>query len=113
MQMETGIGTQAALSGERIVTLGIGQEVYGIAIERVESVVRWEPLTRLPRLPRFLAGLYNLRGQVVPVIDLRLRLELPAGECRPNHRIVITRSEDMTVGLIVDAVREVMWVEAA
>ncbi len=113
MQTATISETASAPTGERIVTLGIGQEIYGITIDLVESIVRWEPLTRLPRLPRFLAGIYNLRGQVVPVIDLRIRLGLPADECGPNHRIVITHFGELTVGLIVDSVREVVWVEAA
>ncbi|HZP83793.1 MAG TPA: chemotaxis protein CheW [Chthonomonadaceae bacterium] len=98
--------------GEQVVTVCLGQETYGIAIEDVESIVRWEPLTRLPRLPRFLAGLLPLRGQVIPVIDLRARLDLPAGESAGDRRIVIVRVQEATVGLIVDAVREVIRVEA-
>jgi purine-binding chemotaxis protein CheW len=113
MQADTLAEVRTGLSGERIVTLGIGQEMYGIAIENVESVVRWEPLTRLPRMPRFLAGIYSLRSQVIPIMDMRLRLDLPAAACTPNHRIVIIRVGDLTVGLIVDSVREVVWIEAA
>lgn len=100
-------------ASHQIVTVRIGKEIYGVPIDCVESIVRWEPLTRLPRLPRSMAGILNLRGKVVPVVDLRIRLELPADECGTDHRVVITRVGNLVVGWIVDAVREVIWVESS
>lgn len=103
---------RSSAAGEQIVTVCLSTETYGIPIHLVESIVRWEPLTRLPRLPAFLAGILSLRGQAIPVVDLRLRLELPATECGPEQRIVIVSLDGMQIGLIVDGVREVLWVEA-
>lgn len=96
-----------------MVTVHIAQEAYGIPITLIESIVRWEPLTRLPRMPRFLAGLYNLRGKPIPVVDMRDRLDLPVEPCGDQQRIVITRIGDNIIGLIVDAVREVLWIAAS
>jgi purine-binding chemotaxis protein CheW len=99
-------------SGERVVTVCIGNEIYGIPIELVESIVRWEPLTHLPRLPHFVSGIYSMRGKAIPVIDLRKRLAVHADECGPEHRIVITHIHNIVVGLIVNSVREVTWIES-
>ncbi len=97
--------------GARYVTVRLANETYGLPIEDVESVVRWEALTRLPRMPKFLAGLLKLRGNAIPVIDLRLRLDLPTTSADADNRIVILRMNGLLVGLIVEGVREVVWIK--
>lgn len=100
-------------SGARYVTVRLADETYGLPIESVESIVRWETLTRLPRMPKFIIGLLNLRGSAIPVMDLRTRLELPAQTSESENRIVIVHINGILIGMVVEAVRQVVWIENA
>jgi purine-binding chemotaxis protein CheW len=92
----------------RFLTFKVHGQVYGIPVPAVLEIVRAQRIRRVPGTPRFVAGVINLRGKVVPVVDVRLRLELP--EKAPDERtcIVITQCREQTVGLIVDDVRDVL-----
>jgi len=91
----------------QLVIFRLGREEYGISILQVQEIKRMTDITRVPHTPDYIKGVMNLRGSVLPVIDLRKRLNLPVGEITDNTRIIIVRIEDVTVGLIVDAVSEV------
>lgn len=100
-----------AASGEteQFVVFQLGQEHYGLPIGSVVEVVALpEKLTSLPKAPKFIAGLMNLRGQVVPVIDQRRRFEAPSSGSSYKSRIVIVRIGAQTAGFVVDNVSEVL-----
>lgn len=103
--------TTPALAG-KYLTFHLGDEGYGLPIHSVQEIVGLSRITRVPRAPEFLRGVINLRGRIVPVIDLRLRFGLPKLEY--NHRtcVIVTqlvrRDETLTLGLIVDSVCEVL-----
>ena len=92
----------------QIVTVHLGDEVYGIDISLIHTVIMPQPITHVPKTPAFISGIMNLRGRILPVIDLRVRFGMAeATETRSTSRIVIVNIEGITAGLIVDAVSEV------
>ena len=99
-----------AVGAERqIVALHLGDEIYGVDIAAIHTVITPQAITPVPRTSPFVAGVMNLRGRIVPVIDLRKRFGLPVGTGEQNgRRIVIVETEGLTAGLIVDAVSEVL-----
>lgn len=86
----------------------VGNELYGVSITQVQEIIRCGHLTRVPQAPAFIAGVLNLRGRVLPVVDLRKRLGLPARDYDASTRIVVVDVRGKAVGLAVDAVREVL-----
>ena len=93
---------------QQIVAFDLAGQVYGIDIARVYEIIRMESLTAIPRAPEFVEGVINLRGQIIPVIDLRKRFGLPKAEQTRSSRIIIVEMNEMRVGLTVDAVLEVL-----
>lgn len=99
-------------ASSQYVLFRIGAEQYGLPIGRVSSIVRWEPATRVPRAPVSVEGVINLRGRVVPVVNLGKRL-FDADFAPSSHsRIVVAEGEAGPVGLAVDAANEVVTVDA-
>lgn len=92
----------------QLVVFTIGKEFYGVGIDVVHEIVRVPEITGVPDAPVFLEGVINLRGRIVPVIDLRKRLRLDAVERTKSARVLITDHERKTVGLLVDSVAEVL-----
>ena len=105
-------GTYIATKGheEQLVIFTLAREHYGVDIGAVESIIRMQTITAVPRAPSFIEGLTNLRGTVLPVIDLRRRLGLPVEEETKETRIVVVEINGMTVGMVVDGVSEVLQV---
>ncbi len=91
----------------QIVVFSIGKEFYGVPIEAVHEIVRVPELTAVPDAPEFFEGVINLRGKIVPVVDLRARLRLPRAERTRTSRILVTENGGRVIGLLVDAVSEV------
>lgn len=91
-----------------VVSFRLGEEEYAIEITKVKEIILHEGVTRVPQMPAFIEGIINLRGNVIPVIDLRKRFELPAAANDDQTRIMVTRMEGKIVGLIVDSVSRVM-----
>lgn len=94
----------------QLVVFGIGKELYGLGINSVQEIVRVPDVTEVPDAPAFLEGVINLRGKVIPVVDLRKRLRLPGKEKTKSTRVLVTENETSTrgqVGLLVDSVSEV------
>jgi purine-binding chemotaxis protein CheW len=102
-----------ARSAGKYLTLFLGQEEYGLDVAKVQEIIRMLPITRVPRAPSFIRGVVNLRGRVVPVLELRARLGLDSVEEARETCIVIVRSGDITMGIIVDQVRDVLDIQAA
>jgi purine-binding chemotaxis protein CheW len=95
---------------EHLVIFSLGRELYGVTIHAVESIIKLQAITQVPRTAGFILGVTNLRGTVVPVLDLRIRFNLPLNENTANTRIVIVNSEGSKVGIVVDEVTEVLKV---
>ena len=80
-------------------------------VEPVQQIVRISSITRVPHAPRPIRGVTNLRGRVIPVIDLRVRVGLPAAEIDRSSRIIAVGSRGRAIGLLVDAVHQVMHLD--
>lgn len=91
----------------------LGGENYGIDIMNVVEIKSMMDITPIPRAPSFVEGIINLRGVVIPVIDLRKRLQLPVNDANKDMRIIIMRMADKKLGFIVDKVERVMQIEFA
>jgi purine-binding chemotaxis protein CheW len=105
--MEEEIMTQTEI---QLVAFKLGREEYGISILQVQEIKRMTDITRVPYTPDYIRGVMNLRGSVLPVLDLKKRLGLESNEITDDTRIVIVKVDDLSVGLIVDAVSEVMTI---
>lgn len=95
----------------QLVVFNLGKEEYGVDILQVQEIKRLTEITRVPNAPNFVEGVINLRGNVIPVIDLHKRFDLGLAEVTNESRIVIVNIRDITVGIIVDAVSEVITLE--
>lgn len=107
--MSTAVLTTAE---EQVVVLELAGEAYGVEIGRVQEIIRMQPITSVPNGPAFVEGVTNLRGRVIPVLDLRQRFGLVASEPTRRSRIVVAELGEHTVGLVVDGVSEVLRVSA-
>jgi len=92
----------------QLVVFNVGKELYGMGIESVHEIVKVPDITEVPDTPAFLEGVINLRGKIVPVVDLRKRLRLIGKERTKSSRVLITENDGRLVGLLVDAVSEVL-----
>jgi len=92
----------------QLVTFRLQDETYGINVMHVQEVLRITEIAPVPGAPDYILGIINLRGNVVTVIDTRLRFGLPDGEATDSSRIVIIESDKQVVGIMVDAVAEVV-----
>lgn len=99
----------------KYLTFSLGQEVYGIGILKVREIIGYVPITPMPKTPPYIKGVVNLRGQVIPVLDLRLRFEMPAADVTEQTCIIVVEvslnNRMHHAGLIVDRVQEVLYVE--
>lgn len=94
----------------QLVVFDLANEHYGVDIGTVESIIKMQPITTVPHAPRFVKGLTNLRGTVLPVIDLRKRFDLSAKDVTNETRIIVVEMDGLTAGMIVDAVTAVLRV---
>lgn len=93
----------------QFIVIRLGEEQYGIDIRYIDNIVRMQNITRVPKVPAYLKGVINLRGEVVPVVSIRLKMGLPADEYTRATRIIILKSEAVgNLGIVVDEVREVV-----
>lgn len=95
----------------QLVSFTLAKELYGIEITKVREIILIADITRIPETPDFLKGLINLRSTVIPVIDLRVRFGLPEGELTDESRIMVLQACGKTIGIVVDAVSEVLRVK--
>ena len=100
------------VSSQQYVTFSLGEELFGVEVSRTREILSLTPVTSVPQTPEYLLGVINLRGQVVPVVDMRLKLGLTAGADTEDTCIIVVDvqidGEVITVGALADAVREVM-----
>lgn len=106
----------SANSGLQYVTFSLGRELFGVEVTRTREILSLTPVTSVPQTPDYMLGVINLRGQVVPVVDMRLKLGLPAGRETEDTCIIVVEvlvdGEIIIVGALADAVREVLEISA-
>ncbi len=91
---------------DKYLTFQLGHEVYGIDIRSVTEIIGFQKITPVPDMPEYIRGVINLRGQVIPVIDVRLRFRMEIREYQERTCIIVVRIGNTSVGLIVDMVNE-------
>ncbi|AIQ59206.1 chemotaxis protein CheW [Paenibacillus borealis] len=92
----------------KVIVFKLGTEEYGIEVEKVQTIERMMPITRVPKTYSFIKGVINLRGVVIPVIDLRGRFSIEEAEHTDQTRIIIVNVNEMEVGFIVDSANDVI-----
>ncbi len=109
-------GIQAKAGVDQYLTFMLAGEEYGVDILKVQEIKGWDPATPIPNSPEWLLGVINLRGTVVPVVDLRRRFGLEEAQFGPTTVIIVLKVpgavREKTVGIVVDAVSEVYNVAA-
>lgn len=100
-----------AAQWETWVTFRLGKELYGLSVAAVREIVRVQTITRVPHAPFPIRGIVNLRGRVVPAMDLRVRLGLPGAAITGDSRILVCHAAGRTVGLLADAAHQVVQVD--
>jgi len=96
----------------QLVSFKLGKEEFGVDILKVQEINRMLEITEMPNSPDFVEGIVNLRGRIIPVIDLKKRLNLPIKEHDNSTRIIVVELNGKTVGFIVDEVSEVLRIES-
>ncbi len=94
----------------QLVGFKLGREEYGVSILQVQEIKRMTDITRVPHTPEYIKGVMNLRGSVLPVVDLKKRLNLPSQAYSDDTRIIIVKVDEVNLGIIVDAVSEVLTI---
>ena len=97
----------------QLVSFNIGDEEFGVDILKVQEIIRLVEITRVPNAPSFVEGVINLRGKVIPVIDLRKRLGMPSITASSESRIVVVELESRIIGFLVDCVNEVLRISSS
>ena len=93
------------------IKIKMGEEMFGIDIKYIDNIVRMQHITRVPKVPAYIKGVINLRGEVIPVFNLRLKMGMEEVEETKKFRIIIIKFDGSYVGLIVDEVREVITLQ--
>src|SRR5271168_3024668 len=109
-KLESAEGATRRLNNPIIQLVGfrLDNEDYAIAITKIQEIILMKPITRIPQVPDFIEGLINLRGSVIPIVNLRKRFGLLAHQVDDQTRTIVVNIHDKTVGCIVDAVTQVM-----
>jgi len=111
------MGTMEAKKTSQYLSFKLGEEVFALDISKVREVLEYTEITRIPRMPDFMSGVINLRGGVVPVVDLRAKFGMPAAERTINTCIIITEVEvegaQTVIGAMADSVSEVFDLDAS
>jgi len=92
----------------KFLTFCMGSEFYGIEIKYVTEIIGLQPITEIPEMPIYIKGIINLRGKIIPVMDVRLRFKKPFREYNDRTCIVVIDIREVSIGLIVDSVSEVI-----
>lgn len=90
------------------LTFQLDKEVYGIEIRNVTEIIGIQTITELPELPEYIRGIINLRGKIIPVMDVRLRFKKNFKEYNDRTCVIVVNVQDLSIGLIVDSVSEVI-----
>ena len=109
--MQNDIGLGVAVNADQYLTFMLAGEEYGVDILRVQEIKGWGKVTPIPNTPNYVLGVMNLRGTIVPILDLRMRFKLDQAEYGPTTVVIVLRVEseghDRIMGIVVDAVSDV------
>lgn len=100
------------MAENQYVIFQVGQETFGISIAKVWEIITPQTITKIPYTSGFIEGVINLRGKVIPIIDLRKRFCLPVGEQTQSERIMVVEIKGNTLGMIVEGVSEVLQINS-
>jgi purine-binding chemotaxis protein CheW len=106
--LEDLLGQEEDTQKGKFLTFALGKEVYGIEIRYVTEIIGIQPITEVPEVPDYVKGIINLRGKIIPVIDVRLKFRKNALEYNDRTCIIVIDIHNVSVGLIVDNVAEVL-----
>ncbi len=110
-QMDQAVKAMAMKAG-KYLTFTLGDEIYGIGILKVKEIIGMMPITSIPQTPRFVKGVINLRGKVIPILDLRLKFSMEAVDYTERTCIIVVEIDfdgaAVLIGVVVDAVSEVL-----
>ncbi len=109
--MET-VATKKEVTEGKFLTFVLGSEEYGIEILRVREIMGLLDITTVPQTPDYMKGVINLRGKVIPVIDLRLKFSMPEEEHTQETCIIVAEVNKTSIGIIVDSVSEVLDIKS-
>lgn len=98
---------------ERYLTFFLGEEQYGISIDRIKEIIAMMKVTQVPKTPKYMRGVINLRGSIIPVVDTRLRFGMEPQEETMHTAIIIVEVDKVNIGFIVDRVEEVASIDTA
>lgn len=100
---------KASVESGQYIVIRLGDEQYGIDICDIDNIVKMQPITRIPKMQPYLKGVISMRGEVIPVVSMRLKIGLEADEITKSTRIIVLKLEqEGKVGFIVDEVKEVV-----
>jgi purine-binding chemotaxis protein CheW len=114
---ENATANHRALAG-KYLTFVLGRESYGVAVLKIREIIRMQDITLVPQMPEFIKGVINLRGKIIPVVDLRIKFKLSKAETTERTCIVVVQvtlpsRNALAMGLVVDAVEEVINIGTA
>ena len=112
-QINAGIWSDASTANQtQFISFAIGDDQYGVDIMSVREIKGWTDITHLPKQPDYVRGVLNLRGAIVPIVDLRCRFGQGLTETTPLHIVIIVQVDGRQIGLIGDRVLDIVSVEA-
>jgi purine-binding chemotaxis protein CheW len=109
--MENNLVLEEDTQHGRYLTFALGRESFGLEISYVKEIVGMQPITELPEVPAYVKGIINLRGKIIPVIDMRLKFGKELSDYTDRTCIIVVDIQDISVGLIVDNVTEVLAID--
>ena len=109
-QMEQNTEQEDTIRG-RFLTFTVDEEMFGVEIRYVTEIINIQPINVLPEVPEYIKGIINLRGKIIPVVDMRIKLKKEAAAYTDRTCIVVIQTNDISAGLIVDQVAEVLTIE--
>lgn len=106
----TEMENEDTLKGKYLI-FSMGKEMYGIEIRYITEIIGLQPITEVPEMPEYVKGVTNLRGKIIPVMDARLRFKKAVKEYDDRTCIIVLDTNDISIGLIVDSVAEVLTIK--
>lgn len=99
------------MANKQQIVFKLGKEEYGVDIMKVHVIERYQTVTEVPNAPRYIEGVVDLRGEVLPIYNLRAKFNLPAKEPDESTKIIVAYSNGMKIGIVVDAVKEILNID--